>query len=130
MLNSIVISSCLFISIKDICTHRISHQSSLFLFLLLLVKPQPTSLIATFLILIVSLVASVLFGIGGGDFKLFAGLTIAQGSLIRSERYLLGLVLTLAISILISFAHTRSLHRAIPLAPALLAPFALSYLAI
>lgn len=130
MFNALVISSCLFIALKDIYTHKISHQSNLMLFLLLLVKPQPTSFTATFLILIGSLVASILFGIGGGDFKLFAGLTIAQGALIRSEMYLMGLVLALAISILFSFAHTRSLHRAIPLAPALLAPFALSYLAI
>jgi Flp pilus assembly protein protease CpaA len=130
MFNALVISACLFISIRDIQTHRISHQSNLLFFLLLLLKPQPTSLIAISLILILSFVASILLGIGGGDFKLFAALTITQGALVRSERYLLGLVLTLAVSTLISFAFTRSLRTAIPLAPALLAPFALSYLAI
>ncbi len=84
----------------------------------------------TILVILLSFVLSIIFGIGGGDFKLFAGMTIAQGSIIRSESYLLGLALTITISTMLSFAFTRSLRSEVPLAPALLTPFALLYLAI
>ena len=72
--------------------------------------------------------ASMIFKVGGGDFKLLSLLFLTQGEVVASARYFTFLFLSLSAALFISAISRRSLRGSIPLAPSLLLPFVVIYL--
>lgn len=119
-----------YIAFYDIQRHRITHHSLVVLLLLLTIRLHPADIQSTLFGIGLALTCSILCGVGGGDFKLFSVLAITQGEVVMSLQYLQGLLISICISALILICVRRSIQGSIPLAPALLAPFLLGYLAI
>jgi Flp pilus assembly protein protease CpaA len=84
------------------------------------------------MVILSALVLSISLGIGGGDFKLFSLLLLAQGQLVISREYFQLLSLCIGASLLIAtmlaLKMKQRLAGSIPLAPSILAPFVAIYL--
>lgn len=120
----------LFIALRDVKTHKITHASLLALSIPLSLNMHRIFLWQSLLLILATLLVSLLFGIGGGDFKLLALLILTQGALVASITYLQILLMAISLSLLISIIVNRSLKGSIALAPAILLPFMACYLAI
>lgn len=120
----------LYIALRDVKTHKISHTSLLALSIPLSLNMHRIFLWQSLLLILATLLVSLLFGIGGGDFKLLALLILTQGALVASITYLQILLMAISLSLLISIIVNRSLKGSIALAPAILLPFMACYLAI
>ena len=120
------------ISWIDIKEHRIYNSHLLLFSLLLLIDSRSLSIRTTVIAIAVTLVLTISFRIGGGDFKLFSLLIISQGQLILSREYFQLLTLCISASLLLTTLHAlmrnRPLGGSVPLAPAILAPFTAIYL--
>jgi len=130
MLLFLLVALCFYISLRDIAAHRIDNASNLSLFLLLSIDRNTESLRVTIIALICNLAFSILFRFGGGDFKLFSVLILTQGEVLISTLYLQLFAVFATISFMISAAARRSFSGAVPMAPAILTPFLIGYLAI
>jgi Flp pilus assembly protein protease CpaA len=84
------------------------------------------------MVILSALTLSISLGIGGGDFKLFSLLLLAQGQLLISREYFQLLALCIGASLLLSsmlaLKMKQRLAGSIPLAPSILAPFVAIYL--
>lgn len=130
MANLFALSIALHISIFDLRHHLITNRSLLLFTLPLALTPHFAEILPTVTSLLLALLLTLIFGIGGGDFKLLSLLLIMQGDLILSARYLSGLCLALLLLSSIFSLRYRSLKGSIPLAPAIIGPFLLLYLEI
>lgn len=128
---SILILS-LAISLIDIREHRIYNSHLLIFALPLLFQMRSLPLLQTLLVALSALALSISLGIGGGDFKLFSLLLLAQGQLVISREYFQLLALCIGASLLIAtmlaLKMKQRLGGSIPLAPSILAPFVAIYL--
>lgn len=120
----------LVISFIDIRDHRIYNSHLLIFAIPLSISSHRISLIEILGLVLLALTFSLSFGIGGGDFKLFALLIAAQGGLIASATYFDLFFISASLSSLIFLSIHRNFRASIPLAPAILAPFLYLYLAI
>ncbi len=128
---SILIIS-LAISLIDIKEHRIYNLHLLIFALPLLFQMRPLPFLQTFMVILSALTLSISLGIGGGDFKLFSLLLLAQGQLLISREYFQFLALCIGASLLLSSMPALKMKQrlvgSIPLAPSILAPFVAIYL--
>lgn len=88
--------------------------------------PIPSILLASLFLTLFTLMTKL----GGGDLKLFLLLFIFQGAVVISLEYLQWLLLAASVEVCVFTILRRSFGGSIPLAPAILAPFILCYLAI
>jgi Flp pilus assembly protein protease CpaA len=120
------------ISLIDIKEHRIYNTHLLIFALPLLFQMRPLPFLQTFMVILSALTLSISLGIGGGDFKLFSLLLLAQGQLLISREYFQLLALCIGASLLLSsmlaLKMKQRLVGSIPLAPSILAPFVAIYL--
>lgn len=130
MFFSFLLILSLFISVRDILEHRISNVSNFALFLLLLFDPHFASIEVALLGIFMTICFAIFSGLGGGDVKLLSLLIMSQGSIVISLEYFQLTLITSAISLVIAVLARRSLNGAVPMAPAILAPFLFRYLAI
>ena len=130
MFFSVLLILSLFISVRDIAEHRISNRSNFALLLLLLSDPHCASIKVALLGLFITVFTSILLGFGGGDIKLLSVLIMSQGSIVIARDFLQLFLFGAGVSLLIAIAARRSLTGALPMAPAILTPFVIRYLAI
>ncbi len=130
MVQVLIAIGSLYISWVDIREHRIYNRDLIAFALILSLNANQISFKWSVSILIIALLVTILFRIGGGDFKLFSVLLFTQGGAIGSTEYLSYLCMALSVSLLIASVRHRTLHCAVPLAPAIALPFLLTYLGI
>jgi Flp pilus assembly protein protease CpaA len=130
MLALAVFSLSIYICLRDIALHRISNYSNFALLILLSLDLDlaPPRLVLVALLFAISISAICRFG--GGDFKLLALLIATQGAVVISREYLELFLLAASISLTLAVVVRRSLAGSIPMAPAILTPFLILYLAI
>lgn len=125
-----VIALSIFITVDDLQNHRIRHVPLLLLAISLAITPYrapiPSILLASLFLTLFTLMTKL----GGGDLKLFLLLFIFQGAVVISLEYLQWLLLAASVEVCIFTILRRSFGGSIPLAPAILTPFILCYLAI
>ena len=130
MVQELIAIGSLYISWVDIREHRIYNRDLIAFALILSLNANQISFKWSVSILIIALIVTILFRIGGGDFKLFSVLLLTQGGAIASTEYLSYLFMALSVSLLIAWVRHRTLHCAVPLAPTIAVPFLLIYLGI
>lgn len=130
MVQALIAIGSLYISWVDLREHRIYNRDLIAYALVLSLKANPIPFKWILSILILALLATILFRIGGGDFKLFAVLLLTHGVEIASTEYFSCFFFALSASLLIASIRHRTLHCAVPLAPAIALPFLLIYLGI
>lgn len=130
MVQALIAVGSLYISWVDLREHRIYNRDLIAYALVLSLKANPIPFKWSLSILILALLATILFRIGGGDFKLFAVLLLTHGAEIASTEYFSCFFFALSASLLITLIRHRTLHCAAPLAPAIALPFLLKYLGI
>lgn len=130
MVASAVTCISLLIALIDIREHRIRNTHLLLLAIPLSITRYQISWIEILVFVLLTLVISLVFRVGGGDFKLFSLLIATQGELIASAIYFYLFAISVSVSSAISLVIRRNLSASIPLAPAILAPFLYLYLAI
>lgn len=130
MVASAVTCISLLIAFIDIREHRIRNTHLLLLAIPLSITRYQISWIEILVFVLLTLVISLVFRVGGGDFKLFSLLIATQGELIASAIYFYLFAISVSVSSAISLVIRRNLSASIPLAPAILAPFLYLYLAI
>jgi hypothetical protein len=130
MLRTVIIFTLLAIVIYDLRFHLITNRALTFLAFLLLQDLHLASLqsIALSELLIAFLSLGLRFG--GGDFKLLSLLTITEGRLLISIEYLHWFFAAIILSLLMKCAITGSGRGSLAMAPSILAPFLILYLAI
>jgi Flp pilus assembly protein protease CpaA len=119
-----------YIAYVDIRTHTISDKKNFLLLLLLLVDIHSLSLPHFFLAWLALILICLVAHLGGGDFKLLTVLLATQGKLLLSASYGIGFTIAASASFLVVLLIRRNLGGSVPMGPAILAPFAISYLAI
>lgn len=130
MFPATIILFILYIAFNDLRTHKITDKSNFVLFLLLLFDANPLPLphlLLAWLILIAICLATQL---GGGDFKLLTVLLVTQGKVLLSASYGVGIAIAASSTLFIVLLIRGNLDDSVPMGPAILAPFAISYLAI
>lgn len=130
MLTATIIFSILYIALRDLHTHTITDKSNFALFLLLLIDANPLSLPHLLLAWLTLIIVCLATRLGGGDFKLISVLLVTQGKVLLSANYVLGIAIATSLTVLASLLIRRNLHDSVPMGPAILAPFTISYLAI
>jgi Flp pilus assembly protein protease CpaA len=130
MLSLFVLILSLCISVRDIAEHRISNFSNFALFLLLLFDPHFASIKVALLGIFITVCLSIFSGFGGGDIKLISLLIMSQGSIVIALDYFQLFLISSTVSLAIAVVARRSFAGAIPMAPAILTPFMIRYLAI
>lgn len=128
MVQGLIAVCLLYISWVDLREHRIYNRDVIIVSALISLDPNVIPVKVSVALLIPLFLATVIFGIGGGDFKLMAALLLAQGGIVTTPQYLGFLLPTLLLSLLISVAHHRTFRCTVPLAPAITLPFLLIYL--
>lgn len=119
-----------YIALRDIKTHTITNKSNFVLFLLLLFDVNPLPLSHTLLAWLTLTVICLVTQLGGGDFKLLTVCLVTQGKILLSANYGLGFAIATCLTVLTSLLARRNLDDSVPMGPAILAPFTISYLAI
>lgn len=130
MMSLGVIALSLFITVDDLQNHRIRHMSLLLLAVPLLIASHMSTLHSILFASLFLLFITALTKLGGGDLKLFLLLFVSQGAIVISLDYLQWFLLACTVEVSIFAILRRSFGGSIPLAPAILAPFILCYLAI
>lgn len=130
MVVSAVTCISLLIALIDIRDHRIRNTHLLLLAIPLSITRFQISWLEILAFVLLALVISLVFGVGGGDFKLFSLLIATQGGLIASATYFYLFTIIASLSSVISLVIRRNLRASIPLGPAILLPFLYLYLAI
>jgi Flp pilus assembly protein protease CpaA len=130
MLLPMVLILCIFIAVRDIAEHKISNFSNIALLILLLLDRNVASFVLVLVGLLITLAMAMLCGFGGGDMKLLFVLIVSQGSVVISLDYLQLFLISSGISLAMAVVARRSFTGAIPMAPAILTPFIIGYLAI
>lgn len=132
LLTIIIVFGSFLISWIDIKEHRIYNAHLILFSLPLLLDSKSLPIRTTVITISATLILTMLFHIGGGDFKLFSLLLISQGRLVFSREYFQFLMLfisaSLLVTTLIALMRNRRLGGSIPLAPAILASFTAIYL--
>jgi Flp pilus assembly protein protease CpaA len=128
MVQILVAVSSIYISWVDLREHRIYHRDLLIFGLILVLDAHPTVMKNIGALLLLSLLFTLVFRIGGGDFKLFSVFLLVQGELVISIRYLNYFLVSLSVSILIATLRHGTFRCAVPLAPAIVTPFLATYL--
>jgi Flp pilus assembly protein protease CpaA len=129
-MRALFIASCLYICAQDFRKQIISHRSLAIFTPLSLFHLAPAS-ISTVTMAFASLLALTLASdIGGGDIKLIAILIATQGDVwLRVESISIVLFASFAVFSVLMFKGGEMTSR-VPLAPVILAPVAIFYLAI
>jgi len=130
MISLGVIALSLFITFGDLQNHRIRHISLLLLAIPLVIGPHRAPIQSILLASLFLILITVVTKLGGGDLKLFLLLFITQGAIVISLAYLQYFLLACFVEVCVFAMSRRSFGGSIPLAPAILAPFILCYLAI
>jgi Flp pilus assembly protein protease CpaA len=130
MLPITIILFSFYIAYVDFRTHAISDKKNFLLFLLLLADTNSLSLPHFFLAWLMLILISLVTHLGGGDFKLLTVLLATQGKILLSASYGVGFTIAASSSFLVVLLIRRNLGGSVPMGPAILAPFAISYLAI
>jgi Flp pilus assembly protein protease CpaA len=130
MVQMLIAISSIYISWVDLREHRIYNRDLISYALLLSLDSNLTTINLSGPLIIFSLLVTVCFHIGGGDFKLIVVLLLVQGEVVASTQYLYYLLVALSSSILLTGFRHRTLHCTVPLAPAIALPFLLIYLGI
>jgi Flp pilus assembly protein protease CpaA len=130
MLSATIILFTLYIALRDLQTHTITDKSNFALFLLLLFSANPLPLPDLFLAWIALIIICLVTQLGGGDFKLLTVLLATQGKVLLSANYGSGIAIAISLTVLISLLIRRNLDDSVPMGPAILTPFTISYLAI
>ena len=118
------------ISLIDICTFRIPNILSILFFLTTAIDSHRTGLRQVLITLLILSIVFISSRIGMGDLKLVFTLLINEGGIVITSAYLNLFALSVLATVLIHLYRRRSLKGSTPFAPAILAPFALLYLAI
>lgn len=129
MLELVVLTASLWISIIDQRTHRIANRSVIFLGVLFVIDSHQSGLVRALIAVSISVPIASLIGIGAGDIKLFALLAISQGEIVFTARYLTFLTATATSLLLVRLASLRDLHGSIAFGPVILLPATAIYLA-
>jgi Flp pilus assembly protein protease CpaA len=129
-LDLLILIGSIFISIIDIREHRIYNAHLLLFGVLLSFNPAPIAILEALILIAVTLALSILFNIGGGDFKLFSLLVALQGENVLTSQYLVFVSAALTLTLLSTAMIKGTLATSAPLAPAILAPFVAIYLGI
>lgn len=108
--------------------HRIPDLSNLALFTLLLMDSHLPSILVGSTLILTAYLLTLLCSAGGGDFKLLIALSITQGDLIATDKYLLYFACALLLAFVFHLLRRGTLKESIAFAPVLLAPFLASYL--
>lgn len=130
MVAYLVMAMASIIVLIDVREHRIRNSHILIFAIPLSISSSRISLAEIFFIALTAFIVCLLFGVGGGDFKLFSILVATQGSLVASFAYFSLFLLSTSFALLISVSLQGGLRGSIPLAPAILAPFLYLYLGI
>lgn len=130
MISLGVIALSIFITVDDLQNHRIRHISLLLLAIPLSIGPYAAPIQSILLASLLLSLVTLMTRLGGGDLKLFLLLFIFQGAVVISLEYLQWFLLASSVEACIFAILRRSIAGSIPLAPAILAPFLLCYLAI
>jgi Flp pilus assembly protein protease CpaA len=130
MVAATIIIFTLYIALRDLQTHTITNKSTSALFLLLLIDANPLSLLHLLLAWSILIIVCLATHLGGGDFKLITVLLVTQGKVLLSAHYGSGIAIAISLTVLISLLARRNLGDSVPMGPAILAPFTISYLAI
>lgn len=130
MLTATIILFALYIALRDLQTHTITNKINFAFFLLLLIDTNPLSLRHLLLAWLTLIIVSLVTQLGGGDFKLITVLLVTQGKVLLSAHYGSGIAIAITLTVLISLLFRRNLDDSVPMGPAILAPFTISYLAI
>jgi Flp pilus assembly protein protease CpaA len=128
--RALIILVSISICVIDLRSHRIPNLLTVLLAVLLLIDPQPSSIIAALPVLFIALLVGYLGKIGAGDLKLFLTLLLTSTSIVLNTRYFLGMALVSGILVVASLILRGSRGKMIAFAPALLLPFLDLYLAI
>jgi hypothetical protein len=126
----VLLALSLHISIVDLRTHKITNRSNLLLAVLLLLRPNFSKISVVILAFLVAFVITVLLKIGMGDLKLWSVLLFSNGEILLTLRYLNLMAVALTLLLALTVIRHRTLSGSVPLAPVILAPFLLLYLAI
>lgn len=118
----------IYIAVRDIREHKIYNRDLLAFALLLSIDIKPIAFRDIALCVTGTFCASMIFKVGGGDFKLLSLLFLTQGEIVASARYFSLLFFSLSAALFISAVSRWSLRGAVPLAPSLLLPFLVIYL--
>lgn len=125
-----VIALSIFITVDDLQNHRIRHASLFLLAIPLAITPYRLPIQSILLASLFLTLFTLMTKLGGGDLKLFLLLFVFQGAVVISLDYLQWFLLACSVEASIFAILRRSFGGSIPLAPAILAPFILCYLAI
>lgn len=129
-LTMVVSIMALRITVIDIRYHRIQNRDLLAITPFLALSAQTIDLLPVIAITLVTILVSLLIDLGGGDLKLLILLFLTQGELVVTSRYLYLLTIAIALSLFILLLLRQSVRSSVPLAPAILIPFLICYLAI
>ncbi len=130
MVQALVAIVSLYISWVDFREHRIYNRDLIVFGVILSLNSNPIPFKWSVSIIILALVVTILFRIGGGDFKMFSVLLLTHGGAVASAEYVSYLFMALSVSLLIASVRYRTLSCAVPLAPSIALPFLLIYLGI
>lgn len=130
MAQMLIAISSIYISWVDLREHRIYNRDLIAYAFLLSLDSDLTTIKLSGPLIILSLLGSLCFQIGGGDFKLIVVLLLLQGGIVASTQYLNYLLVALSLSLLLTALLHRTLQCTVPLAPAITMPFLLIYLGI
>lgn len=129
-LTMVVSIMALRITVIDIRYHRIKNRDLLAITPFLALSAQTIDLLPVIAITLVTILVSLLINLGGGDLKLLILLFLTQGELVVTSRYLHLLAIAIALSLFVLLLLRQSVRSSVPLAPAILIPFLICYLAI
>ena len=130
MISLGVIALSIYITVDDLQNHRIRHISLLLLVIPLVIAQHRAPIQSILPAALLLILFTVVTKLGGGDFKLFLLLFIFQGAVVISLDYLRWFLFACSVEVSAFAISRRSFGGNIPLAPAILAPFILCYLAI
>ncbi len=129
-LDLLILIGSISISVIDIGEHRIYNVHLLLFGVLLSFNSAPIAFFNALTLIVLALALSILFKIGGGDFKLFSLLVVLQGENVLTSQYLVLVSAALTLTLLATAMIKGTLATSAPLAPAILAPFVAIYLGI
>jgi len=130
MLPATIILFILYIAFNDLRTHMITDKSNFALLLLLLFDANPLPLLHLLLAWLILIAICLATQLGGGDFKLLTVLLATQGKVLLSASYGVGIATAASLTVFVVLLLRGNLDDSVPMGPAILAPFAISYLAI
>jgi hypothetical protein len=120
----------LHIVVFDIRFHKITNASNFVLLSLLILHPHRSWVSREITAALIALIVTIIFKIGMGDLKLWLVLAFTNDRIVLSLRYFELAASSAALLALGALLRTRNIRTSIPLAPALLIPFLVVYLAI